>query len=287
MSEEFDRYTEELENDFGLDPEEHSRIKATRMEWYKAEKGRTDRVALVYFRTVDVSAVRVALKKNPNLSPAEKAAVGKSALEQRAKELKKPVDALTEVEKLNIDDVRFKQFRVHYQDGLGYIVSRLGKDGPEADEVWKRLDAPRDYFTTLVLLYPTNRDGELNKRALQEGQWRILPWRIGPDRYLQILKRNKGLMLNGVSIASQDLEITCKDTQYQNISIDIAGPAMYRANKAFRDLVLSKAVEMYDKVSPFKEMSTSDLRIKLGVGSSDGADAGISPDEFNDILTNV
>lgn len=281
----FDKYAEELENDIGLDPEDRAKVRTNRLDWYKAEKDRTDRIALVYFHTIDVSAVRIAVKKNPAMSADEKVAVGKAALEARAKELKKSVDQLTAVDKLNLSDVRFKRFSAHYGQDVGYVISRLGKDGQEADEVWKRLEEPKDHFTTLVLVYPTDREGEVNKELLRAGNWRLMPWRFSADRYLQILKRNKGLTSNGVSIASQDLEITCKDTQYQNISIDIAGPAIYRVNDKFRDLVLGKAVEMYEKLCPFREMSTSDLRAKLGLGGGGGSSIG--PDDFGEVLDNV
>lgn len=284
MSENYD-YDDVLEDDIGLDPEDRKKVKTNRTEWYKAEKGRTDRLALVYFHNVDVTAVRLALKDNPKLSSDEKVAIGKKALEARAKELEKSVDELTPVDKLNTSDVRFKRFSTHYKDGFGYAISRLGKDGPEADEIWKQLGESRDYFTTLVIQYPTNRDGDVNMDMLKAGGWKLLPWRFSADRYLQILKRNKGLAANGVSIATQDLEISCKDTQFQNIVIDIAGPALYRVSPKFQNLVLSKAIEMYDKLCPFREISTADLKIKLGISSGGGMNIG--PDDFDGVLDGV
>jgi hypothetical protein len=278
-------YDDVLENDIGLDPEDRAKVKTNRLDWYKAEKDRCDRLALVYFHNIDVGAVRLALKKNPAMTSEEKVAVGRAALEARAAELKKAVDALTPVDKLNLSDVRFKRFTAHFDSRVGFVISRLGKDGQEADEAWRMLEEPKDYFTTLVLLYPTDREGEVNKDALKAGMWKLMPWRFSADRYLQILKRNKGLVANGVSIATQDLEITCKDTQYQNISIDVGGPAIYRMSPKFQEVVLTKAIDMYEKLNPFREMSTSDLRIKLGLGGGGGTNIG--PDDFGDVLDNV
>jgi hypothetical protein len=93
------------------------------------------------------------------------------------------------------------------------------------------------------------------------------------------------LVENGITIASQDLLIECKDTKFQNVTIDALGPAIYRKNPKFQEMVLTKAVELYDKLNPFREMTSSDLRIKLGLGG--GGSASVGAEDFGDILNNV
>lgn len=275
---------DDLDEDIGLDAEDRAQVKSNKQDWFKAEKDRIDRVALVYFNTVDVTAARIAKRKNSNITREELAEAGRKALEAAAAKLGKSVDALTPVERLNLNDVRFKKLLAHYQEGLGYVISRLGMDGQEADEAWKRLEAPKQHFTTLLLVYPTTREGEVIKEKLATG-WKLVPWRFSPDRYQQICKRNVALVENGITIASQDLQIECKDTKFQNVSIDALGPAIYRKNPKFQELVLTKAVELYEKLNPFREMSSSDLRIKLGLGG--GGAASVGAEDFGDILNNV
>jgi hypothetical protein len=238
----------------------------------------------VYFNTVDVTAARIAKRKNAGISKDEMIAAGKAALEARAKKLEKTVETMTAVDRLNLNDVRFKKMLAHYQEGLGYVISRLGLDGAEADDAWRRLPEAKQHFTTLLLVYPTTRDGEIIKEKLPTG-WKLLPWRFSPDRYSQICKRNVALVENGITIASQDIQIECKDTQFQNVTIDALGPAIYRKNPKFQELVLTKAVELYEKLSPFRDMATADLRIKLGLGG--GATASVGAEEYGDILDHV
>lgn len=282
-SDPFSEY-DDLDGDIGLDAEDRAQVRSNKQDWYKAEKGRIDRVAFVYFNTVDVTAVRIATRKNSGISRDEKIAVAKKALEARAQQLGKTVDALTPVDRLNLNDVRFKKMTAHYQEGLGYVISRLGLDGQESDEVWRRLPEAKQHFTTLLLVYPTTRDGEILKETLATG-WKLVPWRFSPDRYNQICKRNVALVENGITIASQDIQIECKDTQFQNVTIDALGPAIYRKNPKFQELILTKAVELYEKLNPFREMTTADLRIKLGLGG--GATASVGAEEYGDILDHV
>jgi hypothetical protein len=275
---------DDLDDDIGLDAEDRAQVKSNKQDWYKAEKGRVDRVAFVYFNTVDVTAARIAKRKNAGISKDEMIAAGKAALEARAKKLEKTVETMTAVDRLNLNDVRFKKMLAHYQEGLGYVISRLGLDGAEADDAWRRLPEAKQHFTTLLLVYATTRDGEIIKEKLATG-WKLLPWRFSPDRYSQICKRNVALVENGITIASQDIQIECKDTQFQNVTIDALGPAIYRKNPKFQELVLTKAVELYEKLSPFRDMATADLRIKLGLGG--GATASVGAEEYGDILDHV
>jgi len=286
MATETDPFSEydDLDGDIGLDAEDRAQVKSNKQDWYKAEKGRIDRVAFLYFNTLDVTAARIAKRKNSAITKEELVAAGKNVLEAQAKKLNKAVSDLTMVERLNLNDVRFKKMLAHYQEGLGYVISRLGLDGQESDEAWRRLPEAKQHFTTLLMVYPTTRDGEVIKEKLATG-WKLVPWRFSPDRYSQICKRNVALVENGITIASQDIQIECKDTQFQNVTIDALGPAIYRKNDKFRDLVLSKAVEMYDKLSPFREMTSADLRIKLGMGG--GATANVGAEEYGDILDHV
>lgn len=284
MSDAFSNY-EEYDSDLGLDDEDRKQAKSgDDIEWYKGKKNTTDRVAIVYFHPVDVAAVNKARKKSPGLSKDELIKIGQKALTDRAAQLNKPVDALTAVDKLDLSQVHFKRFNSHYQEGLGFVLSRLGKDGPEGDEVWKRLPEPKTHFSTLLLVYPTKKDGTLDKDRFNDG-WSIKPWRFSPKRYDSIWKVNNTLSLNNLSISNQDLQLECKDDKFQQIEPTGGGPAIWLRNEKFKEMVLAKAVPMYEKLVPFREMSTDQLRAKLGLGGSAVQD--VSGGDFTELLENV
>ena len=284
-----DTYSEydALDNDIGLDPEDRAQVRTNKLDWFKAEKGRVDRAAFVYFNTVDVTAMRAARRKNRAISKDEMQAVAKKALQDRAAALTPPkqMSDLNAIDRLDLNEARFKKLLAHYQEGLGYVISRLGLDGADYDTVWRLLPEPKQYFTTLLLIYPTTRDGKILKDTLSS-DWKVMPWRFSPDRYNQICKRNQSLVENGISIASQDILIECKDTQFQNVQIDGAGPAIYRKSSKFQEAVLTKALEMYDKLNPFREMTSTDLKIKLNMAGG-GAIANVGTEDYGDILDKV
>jgi hypothetical protein len=285
------------ESDVGLD-EDGKQFLQPRQEWLKMTKGQCLRGAFVYFHTIDKNAVTKvmaeAAKKSEKLTPEVIRGIARKVLEERAAQLTpvKAVDQLTEMDRLDLSEVKMKKLWGSYQAGLGFVVNRLGKDGPEADAVWKKIAEPKLYFTTLLILYPTDARGDIteNEKPRLTTDWRIMPWRFGKKTYENIWKLNAGLKSNGMGIHSQDIKLECKDAQYQNIDVSFVGAAIWQKHEKFRNMVLAKAMPFYDKLIPFREMTTDQLRAKLGMGgsavSSVGADAA-SGGDFTDLLDQV
>lgn len=286
-----DNLYDDFDDDVGVDSDEDKKYgQSNRPEWFKGDKGRTYRAAFVYFHPVDVVAVQAARsaakKSGASLSPADLEKVSKEALAKKASSLSKSVDELTEVEKLDISQVKFKKFKAHYKEGLGYVLSRLGRDGAEADTHWKTLGDPKSYFSSVLLFYPCDKDGNLPKKdgELDKGRilndWHVLPWRFGPKVFEDIWAANKGLRENDLTIADQDLILTCTNSDFQNFKITTSGKATWRKSGELARRVLERASEFYDKLIPFREMSTADLKIKLGVATSHGEDVSSEMDEL-------
>jgi hypothetical protein len=283
------------EADVGLDDSGKKYIQP-REEWLKMTKGQCLRAAFVYFHSYDKNAVARAIdaakQKNEKLTTEQIQTVGRKAREERIATLGKSTDQVTQADLLDLTEVKMKMFWGSYQEGLGYVVSRLGKDGPEADAVWKKIQEPKLYFTTLLIIYPTNSQGEItdNEKPRLTTDWKIIPWRYSKKTYENIWKLNNGLKSNGMGIHSQDIKLECKDAQYQNIDVSFQGPAIWQKHEKFRNLVLAKAMSSYDKLMPFREMTTDQLRAKLGMGGSavSTVSAGaVSAGDFSDLLDQV
>jgi hypothetical protein len=295
MSDLFDDY-ESMGDDVGLD-EEGKRVASNQQEWLKMTKGQILRMAFAYFHPVDHNVVaqkmQVAKEAGQTLSLEKRREIGRKVLERLAGELKKPLEQLTLVDRLDLREVKFRQFSAHYAQGLGFVHSRLGMDGPEGDAVWKRLDEPKQYFTTLALIYPANARGDLRPEDTSKlAEVRLLPWRMSRGMFMNIWKHNAGLQSNGLSIASQDFKAECTEAGYQKIEISLAGPAIWQRDPAYKKAILEKAVGMYDKLDPFRTMSTDQLRAKLGLGGSPLSDVSMTPGNFStssyaDVLSEV
>jgi len=250
-------------------------------------------VALVYFHTVDVSAVTnaraVAKKLGNTLSNDEIEKIAKESFQKKAAALSKKVDELTPVERLDISQVKFRKFQAHYKEGVGYVLSRMGRDGAEADVAWKSLGDAKNYFSTVCLFYPCDKDGnlprkdgELDKNRVMN-DWHVLPWRFGPKNYENIWNVNKGLRSNDLTIADQDLILKCENTEFQNFKITGGGKSTWRRSPELMRRVLEKAIPLFDKLIPFREMSTADLQIKLGISTGNrGEDVSTEMDGLMD-----
>lgn len=277
---------EDFDGDVGLGAEDKKHGRSNQVEWFKGEKGRTYRVALTYYHPLEVAVIQAMKKANPQASKDEIADKIKKALDKRASELSKAADQLTPFEKLDTTNVRFKKIEAHFKEGLGFMVSRLGKDGPEADNIWKMMGDVKNYFTTTLLIYPTNREGELVKEQLATG-WVVMPWRFSAKMFSTFHTRASSLRENNLSIATQDLTLKCTNTEYQNFDVDVAGPAVWIKSPPFASKVLQKSHSLYEKLVPFREISTADLKIKLGIGGTPGSEESVSDNEFSDLLNSV
>ena len=274
----------DFEDDVSLEPEDKKHAATDRQDWFKGEKGNTYRAAIVYFHPIDIAVMKAAKKKNPEIEREPLLEIGKKTLAKRAEERGKAADQLADHEKLDLRRIQFRKFMAYYKDGVGYVVSRLGKDGKDADKIWVMMGDERKYFTTLLLIYPTTREGEIDKDRLSRG-WVIKPWRFSSKVYGRLHQVASGLRSNNLSIATQDLSLKCTNTDFQNFEIDGAGRGMWLKSDKFRDKVLEAAVKLYKELNPFRELSTADLKNKLGLGGEVGED--VSDDDFDDILENV
>lgn len=283
MSEE-DTGIEGFDEDVGLGSEDRKYAKSNREEWFKGEKGRSYRVAMLYFHPLDISITKALKAKNGSVTREQVTEAMAKVLAKRC-EGGKTVDQLAPHDKLDLTNVRFKKVEAHYKDGVGFVLSRLGKDGADADTVWKMLGDMKRYFTTVLLVYPTNKEGEVIKEQLAHN-WSVIPWRFGNKVFERLLQVGDGLRANDLSIASQDLMLKCSNADYQNFDIDGAGKSLWRMNEKFQSQVLEKAMSLYDKLVPFREISTADLRIKLGL-SSGNAGEDISDSGFEGLLDQV
>src|SRR4051812_43739728 len=100
MTAEFDVDLDSIDTDgdIGLGDEDKGKV-GNKTDFYKGEKGRTDRVALVYFNDIKSSILRRALRAKPELSKDkdQQKALLIGALTKLAEKLGKSIDQLDTV----------------------------------------------------------------------------------------------------------------------------------------------------------------------------------------------
>lgn len=290
----------EYEDDVGFGEDDKKFVSKNNTEWFKGEKPQSYRASLMYFHPLAVSAMKAAKKRKPDATKEDLEKVVNLVLAKRAEELGKTVDQLQDYEKLDTGNARFHQVSGHFKEGVGFVQSRLGMDGKEADEVWKQMGEPKSYLCTVLLLYPVNKEGEVNKKALFDN-WDVKPWRFAGKVNEKLRLAAAGLKSNDLNIATQDLTLKCDNTDYQGFEIQPCGKSLWRrvsedatkdsAGSRFQAEVLAASVKLYETMrKPFRTMSTADLAIKLGVsvgGASGGGGSDVDLDDFDAVLNQV
>lgn len=288
MSEEEFNY-DDYSNDVDLDPQ--NRPASNRVERFKGETGKTYRVALLYFHPLQVTLRKalVAKAEREGTQLDEKAfkETVAMALAKRAKDFETDVASLQEWQKLDWSNAQFKKYTSYYHEDVGSVVSRLGKDGPEADRVWKAIGEPREYYSTIGLFYPLDSSGNLDaKNIVRDGYVKL--WRFSKGTFNALISKNEMLGSYNQSLANSDLKLFCKAGQYQTFDIDPAGSAIWLKAPSVRDKFLPLAHSLYGKLVDARSLTTAEVREKMNLATG-GGDSGtdVPEDEIEDILQNV
>lgn len=287
MSEEEFNY-DDYSDDVDLSPE--NRPTSNRVERFKGETNKTYRVALLYFHPLHVTLRKAMMNKvtreGSTFDPiAFKETVSK-ALAKRAADLNTDVASLEEWQKLDWSCAQFKKYLSHYHDDVGSVVSRLGKDGPEADKVWRALGEPREYYSTIGLFYPLDSSGNLDaKNIVRDGYVKL--WRFSKGTFSALISKNEMLGSYNQSLANSDLKLFCKAGQFQTFDIDPAGGAVWLKSPTVRDKFLPLAHSLYGKLVDARTLSTAEVREKLSLATSAANGPDIAEDVVEDILQNI
>lgn len=274
--------------DVTLDPE--NKAPSNKVERFKGEKDTTYRGALLYFhplaQSLYLAAKRKARKEGTEVDKALVKEALDKALAKKAEEFGVAVDELADWQKLDTRRIQFKKYKSIYKEGVGYVVSRKGMDGADADKLWDALGEEKLYYSTILLLYPTDREGNVEKELLLSRS-KVVPWRANArifNRLIEIDQQLRGL--GDKNLSSMDLSIKCTNKQFQNFEINFTGNgAIWQKSSKIRDKFLPMAHALYPKLIDAREMSTGDVRTKLGLGGDSGED--VSDDDVEDFLDGV
>lgn len=276
---------EEFEDDVSLDEEDRKHVKSTKVDKFAGELNHSYRVGLMYFHPVEFTVAAALKRANPQVTKEEVQEKLAIVLAKKAEFFKKKVEELAPWEKLDTSKVKFKKFEVQYKEGIGTVVTRFGKDGDDADKVWKTLGDVKPYYTTIYLVYPTDRNGKPKMEEM--GSAYTIVARLSNKTYETLHGAADALRQNELSIASQDLTYKCTNKDFQNFDINPAGPSIWMKNPGFASKMLKSAYDQYaDMDKLFRQMSTADLKIKLGVSSA-GTEESFATDEFDAMLNNA
>lgn len=174
----------------------------------------------------------------------------------------------------------------HYVQGVGYFLHK----GPEFARIAG--GAPKQAVATILVVWPTDKNGRLNKDAFGRGEgWEVKPWVFSAERYEQLARRNEQFPLHEF-----DLTVTCTDTQYQKMDLSPCRESLFaklaEANNEkstqIRKTILAE-VEAAEKVlrsDMARDLTLDKIREKMG-GSAATPTSGGAAENVDGLLDNL
>jgi len=114
--------------------------------------------------------------------------------------------------------IRFTGCERLYKQGVGYFLYK----GP----AYAQFGQPRQQVATVLIVWPTSKDGDLDATAFKAGKgWSVQPWIFSTDKYATIKKSHKRFPLTKHDMA---LECPVGGSQYQKLTFTPEGESLFQ-----------------------------------------------------------
>lgn len=186
--------------------------------------------------------------------------------------------------KPNLDDdtPKFVGVKRLYVDGVGYFIY----NGPEFSKLANA--QPRTAIGTIVVQWPTNDKGQLDKERLAAGDVFVLPWVFSQDKYEAFSPNHLDF-----HFGSHDMAIHCTDSQFQKMTFNPLKDGLLRhvltkgGDLADQLLVDIEEVASNIKREMAQDLSLNDLREKMGAPTSSPAGSAGSVGNVDEVLDDL
>jgi len=158
---------------------------------------------------------------------------------------------------------------IHYIQGVGYVVNK----GPEYTKLAG--SPPKTRVATAVIMWPTDKMGDVDKSRLMGGEAEVMPWVFSADKYKSLQQIHKEF-----NFGMHDITITCTEAKFQKLTFSPCKENLLRklmeSDKA-KELVTKMIDAAKQVVSSIqgevgREMTIEQVKDKLAGGT--GATAG-------------
>jgi len=175
--------------------------------------------------------------------------------------------------KMNLDaeTPKFVGAKRFYFEGVGYIID----GGPEMQKLAG--NPPRLAITTVLVLWPTNNKGAIDKDRLRTGDFKVLPWIFSEDKY-----RSFSPVHAEFPFSHHDLTIQCTDSKFQKMTFSPCRDNLLRkmtekdaaSEHVARIIADTQRIIGNIRGEIGREMNLDTLREKLGHGGGGGGGGG-------------
>lgn len=279
-------------------------IKNNAIEQFKQTRpGEKSRLSIVSFKKFsDAVLAGKARDKGAPLSDAEKADFISKIDKKLAEQLGKPVESLTEVDRLDIKAPRFAFAYTHYRDGVGSIRCASKYEGGtvvKPELCCNKLGDADQTVATIVMTYPVKDGMQVDEELLAARKYvNFFIWKMSAKKFRKLEDAYKEA--RGDDKFTIDMIVTLDgDPKYQKQQISAGSNAVWAKGKLdaeARSWVLDQGLRNWKHITGSLgfEMKMDKLAEKLGLGggfsSPSLGDGGASEtpklvSNYDDLLT--
>jgi len=113
----------------------------------------------------------------------------------------------------------FSGGQTNYIQGVGYILNQGAEFTKYAGE------PPRQRIATVIIIWPTDKRGALDRTRLANGDFEVKPWIISSEKYKTLEQIHREF-----SFGEHDVTAKCEEngTQYQKLAFSPCKDSLYR-----------------------------------------------------------
>ena len=241
--------------EFGFD--EGKIVRAQGAELFKQSRsGDRSRLSVVAFKRYhDLAIAKKTKEAGRPLSDQGKAEIVARVDTKLAEQLKKEVKDLTEVDRLEIREPRFKVANTHFNEAVGTIRCLSDWEGNtmvRKDLCCEKFGEPDQSVATVIMTYPVDKDLQIEVDILKARKMtNFYIWKLGSKKFNKLASTY--VDARGAGIPVVDLKVTLDgDPKYQKQVIETTqGPAYWArtdTDPAVRAWVLDQGLRLWKYV---------------------------------------
>lgn len=221
--------------DFGFD--DSKIIKSQGIDQFKLERsGARACISIVSFKRFhDQAMVKKAKEKGGPLSDEEKADIVRRVDAKLAERLKKSVEDLSEVDRLDITNPKFSVASTHYGDGIGTVRCLSKYEGSvctKPDVCCDKLGDADQTVATVVLQYPIDEKGNVDGDLLTQKKYTyFLCYKMSSKNFKKV--ENAYIDARGEGRQVVDMKVTLDGDPKYKKHIIVAGTTAFWAREGF------------------------------------------------------
>lgn len=275
--------------EFGFD--EAKIVKTQGVEAFKQSRsGEVSRVSIIAFKKFHDVVIAAKTRENGKpLTDKEKAELIEKIDKKLADQLKKSVEDLTEVDRLDIKSPRFSMAMTHFGEGVGTIRC-LGEYTHSGDGVilskpglcCRKFGDADQKIGTVIMTYPVDDNGQVDGDLLTAHKYtNFWIWSLNAKKFKRVDSTYRDAREDKKPII--DLKVTLDgDPKFQRQLIEQGGTAYWAredTDPALRTWVLEQGLRSWKYVSNNLgfEISAEKLAEKLGMGGGSRSQSEESP----------